>query len=702
MGLTSLHGEAAMEESSTTMSVSPAEAQHVDLSELEPAATMLDAAEADHVELVELPPVQLDHVERLIQYIRQAHPKPSRRAHAPAGTDIQGSLALFQQHVVGSEVQLVRGQKLMLSPQELFRRYFAFNKAMQAVERVPAWKSVLEVSPTAKYLDPTSNGELSRLFQNESHVVIHAPVGTGKTDLIAAELARRKRENPNLRVLYLSIRTAFCDTLVKRLAKFDEQVGVPAGVELGFRSYRENAFHRGRKHDSFRAKQADRALVQCPSLIISLESLHRLASARSLEGVLLVPQYDVLVMDEIMESHAIFHGSTMVEKRRISSELLQSIASNVKSVIGADADIKDWVVLPFLQDLTNGQAFVKVSHQAKTLPRRYVHYSEHAHWRKELLNALRAGKKIVVACNIKKEVLSIINNPDIVALGLPMQAVHQESTGEERQAYVAQVSNWSSLSLFVYSPVISSGVDFNLEHFDQAFWFASDNSTTARQAFQQLNRVRKLKENVVHTFFSLHAAQHAHLSCTMEEIKEQLDERVREHHGDSFVHSITQLRTSQSASSSKAGVGPLRPFKDYVSCMPDDQGSGLLACTFTLDVGVQPGNYVRQLFDTAGNRLFLRNQVQINQSRVNFRKELYETIEQTGGTIEAVLPTEVPADCAAYKAQLKEIAEEDKSRHLQAVMAAPDLCGDELQALHERRRRHATVAGDAEIATKTW
>ena len=279
-------------------------------------------------------------------------------------------------------------------------------------------------------------------------------------------------------MLYLSIRTAFCDTLVKRLAKFDEQVGVPAGVELGFRSYREKAFHRGRKHDSFRAKQADRALVQCPSLIISLESLHRLASARSLEGVLLVPQYDVLVMDEIMESHAIFHGSTMEEVLH-QLELLQSIASNVYSVIGADADIKDWVVLPFLQDLTNGQAFVKVSHQAKTLPRRYVHYSEHAHWRKELLNALRAGKKIVVACNIKKEVLSIINDPDIVALGLPMQAVHQESTGEERQAYVAQVSNWSSLSLFVYSPVISSGVDFNLEHFDQAFWFASDNSTTA-------------------------------------------------------------------------------------------------------------------------------------------------------------------------------------------------------------------------------
>ena len=87
MGLTSLHGEAAMEESSTTMSVAPAEAQHVDLSELEPAATMLDAAEADHVELVELPPVQLGHVERLIQYIRQAHPNlRDERMHLPERT----------------------------------------------------------------------------------------------------------------------------------------------------------------------------------------------------------------------------------------------------------------------------------------------------------------------------------------------------------------------------------------------------------------------------------------------------------------------------------------------------------------------------------------------------------------------------------------------------------------------------------------
>jgi hypothetical protein len=354
-----------------------------------------------------------------------------------------------------------------------------------------------------------------------------------------------------LKVLFLSNRITFAETLCERAREFDESTAAAYGTaRLGFRSYTEKDFKRHKvPHDrddkaptgsaeqkrramiEYKNLRANRLLVSTPRLIISPQSLPRLFAAKTESGESIVPRYDIVIGDEFMEILHIFHTSTMNDKRRIALEHLQVIMSTAKRNIVMDADLIDAVALPMLHQLTKGAKFTKLHNTAQTLPRTYFDYPTHELWRLKLLAQARCGRKIFVACNTKAEVESIVNDPELIAIvgSLRMKGLHADSTAQDRKDFIQSVQQWNGLHILVISPVISHGVNFDEPHFDDLFIFGSDRSTMPTQLFQQANRCRKIGSNEVHVFLNVHSSRYCHLPCDATSLKVELNEVVREY-----------------------------------------------------------------------------------------------------------------------------------------------------------------------------
>jgi hypothetical protein len=77
-------------------------------------------------------------------------------------------------------------------------------------------------------------------------------------------------------------------------------------------------------YDEFDARtdEGNSELINTPRLICSLESLPRLSGMKRADGSLHRAHYDLIIMDEMMQLHSIFHGATMNDKRRTVLELI--------------------------------------------------------------------------------------------------------------------------------------------------------------------------------------------------------------------------------------------------------------------------------------------------------------------------------------------------------------------------------------------
>lgn len=586
------------------------------------------------------------HHERIVAYILLNHlprePLRSRSAAVRRGVvrpgiesaaDIQ---SLLMQSVSEVRSERARLQAAGLQDEVIQPHLNALQaKQMQALQRLVfahqkqsddalQWCEVLKVQE--RFLDPTSPSDHFRLrdfFDRRNHLAIRSAQGTAKTDgVLLVELLRCIMRDPSLRVLSISNRITYKDDLKRRFEDFNRSMEPRLGVNCAFAAY----------SDFPCTVQGTAALIQAPRLICSLESLHRL-SPLTLQpdgSITCTPQYDLILLDEMMELHAVFHGKTMDHKRKRVHQLLTSLCRSARRVWAADADLTDQTALPFLRDLCN-QSFALLWNTQKTIQRVYHQYVTHARWRLELVRQLQLGKKVVVPCTSKTEALLISMDPSISRLGLNMAVLTRDSSAEVYDRYIRTTAHWQDLDLLIYSPVIGAGLDFNLDHFDVAFLFCTDHSTGVRQSFQQLNRVRKLRDNAVHMFLCLHRAQHQHLPATFEAVRQDIDQVVATMKHDYFIR------------------------------------VGHITRAYQLDFGVDHVTMVRKLLDTAYNQIFVRNQHAVNDSRLNFPVLFDDSIRSSGGEIRRVASEELnPAAERTYYFRKKDLTAQQEEAILQA------------------------------------
>jgi hypothetical protein len=660
--------------------------------------------------------------QRLVAWIRSVTDKPPvaaifrARKQKVAGV-VSRALSLPESVQKMQEVVLDGASSIRCTSAELYERLLTFHELASNMPSKSASQWAHFTSFDARYLDPM---QLLALFQEHSHLALESGQGTGKTELILLVMTVFRILFPKFRFLFISNRVTYANTLKERCDKHDDTYK-DTGVALGVRSYTEDVFRvkkvkarAGEGEDDRQTResvnesatnQANRRLVAAPCLIISPQSMHRLFEATTEHGVPIVPHYDVIIPDEFMELLGIFHGSTMQDKRRTGLEQWTILMTKARHVWAADASFRDEMALPMLANLTGGKSFVKIQNTAKTLTRNYHHFPVKAQWRRKLLDLVAAGKKVFLASNTKAELESIMNDPELLALRLTMKGVHSKSTASDRRDYINSVENWLVCDLFGTTPVISHGVNFDAPHFDVAFLYASDMSTTAVQSFQQLNRVRQLADNNVHLFIDAKPHLHRHLSSDYKQLKADIDVKVRKHHGDWFRQSVSSYHDFSRGSRKfvnlavkKAGAEQAAP-----PALPGAQDESH-EHWYELDTKVDPISCVRELLDSAGNELYLHNQVAINLSRVHFERELLQEITSTGGVLLSV-PLE-EKDVAKTKEHAKAIREADQARkeaNLQAILQAPDLDEPAFEAMRLRERLHKLEVGeDDQLSKAKW
>jgi hypothetical protein len=275
-------------------------------------------------------------------------------------------IKLFREIVLQCPTPVSNTTPLLLysTPEAMFDRLRHFQQKCENLRRAPQWAKVVTLHE--RYLDPTNTSTTStqgggvqhvehllQLFMDCPHLAIQSGLGTNKTGLVLLMLFLFLLLDPSLRVLVLSNRITFANTLRERAKEFDNTIAAAygggggsegGGPRLGLRSYTESQFKRhgpprGRRRNDNNNQErtkgtkgtsnevaewkrrnatADRLLVSTPRLIISPQSLSRLFVAKTESGEPIVPQYDVVIGDEFMELLHIFATATMNEKRLFS------------------------------------------------------------------------------------------------------------------------------------------------------------------------------------------------------------------------------------------------------------------------------------------------------------------------------------------------------------------------------------------------
>lgn len=560
--------------------------------------------------------------------------------------------------------EVMRGVR---DPDELETRLQQYRQRARDMRGEPAWSGEDTIERT--HLDLAQDDLLERLLRHP-HLVLQSGMGTNKTGAILAFLLILVQLRPDVRILMVSNRITFAETLCKRARELDEALGAALGQALGFRSYTEDEFktHSAGQYDGTlqqrqQKDKADAALRQTPRLIMSPQSMSRLFEG-SHPGAR-KPHYDIVIVDELMEVLQIFHSSTMNGKRRSGLEQLTHLMTTASRVIAMDAEVDNAMALPLLGYLSGGALFRKLTNTAQTLLRTYHSYTAYGLWRLALLRVLRAGRKVFLASNSKKEVLSILNDPLIRALGLRIVGVHADSSKDDRTKYILSVDLWSTTDLFLISPVISHGVDCSEPHFDVLFIFGTDMATMPCQLFQQALRVRQISTNEVHMYLKTHEPRHAHLSCDFATLRQDLDQRLCGHERDFLV---------------RKGFGQVAHY-NFDRSRSEEEG--------------------RRVLSSLPNDLYLHCERRINHGKCHFREEMDRLIQATGGRV-IVYQTSLE-ELKEAGAMAKQIQERDRLRDRDALLAidsAADIDEVQFQELVHRESRHTITPSEVAALRK--
>ena len=472
-------------------------------------------------------------------------------------------------------------------------------------------------------------------------VYLDSQMGTAKTKLMLRELAARARAHPQAwrqdrreATLILSVRRLFAASLGAQLQQYGEE----HHVLFDFLDYT-------------RPGVTDEHLRTHQRIILSLESLLRLVD----QGGAL-PRFGCIILDEVEELLAILSSSTLHGKRRQALRVLVGLLQQADRVWVADADLEAHTGVRFLLEQlpkTDGWSHAYLFNRCQTLTRQYVFAPSEAAMAQEMLRALQARLNIWVACNSKAPVdriyawlrlklhgvrLQLREDADVEEeADTELKLMTGDSSADEKRELMTDPAVWRVRALLV-SPVVGPGISFEQAWYHRAFLLVGRRTTSDRQAFQQLNRVRNLADPRVWVYVTPATAagqQHE------QQLRLELDD-------DAAVLQRNLQRTRAHVSDQ---------WRRYSEVHGD-----------ALDPGWEPRSddgapHQLTLADTGYNAVFLRNVLQVLSARQWMTELLQWRMRLAGGTV-----SDVP-ECEG----VKQVAHELRR------------CGQECQALRAQR-----------------
>lgn len=284
---------------------------------------------------------------------------------------------------------------------------------------------------------------------------ILSPYNTGKTTLIKNILAIYDPK----RVLIVTSRQTLTNDLYGNFESY------------GVRSYMEKFY------------DADRIICQ-------IESLPKLLDDDPFVDTMEIPSYDLVILDEIESILAHFRSDTLKEKEGVFS-LLEAIIANSGKVLALDGDFNNRA-FDYTNHIDNNQIIIE--NTIKKDKKHFVFTNQKDDFNASIEQDLANGKNISIvsmSMNIAKDFENKYKEKYETV-------IHISKSDDSKKEKLKKVEEfWVQYQVLIYSPCISCGVSFNIDHFDKMYVVLSSNSTSPRDLLQMCGRVRKYKNNTV-------------------------------------------------------------------------------------------------------------------------------------------------------------------------------------------------------------
>lgn len=285
--------------------------------------------------------------------------------------------------------------------------------------------------------------ELIKFVNNQvRHMGIKSAYDTGKTTLL------KQICNNYTRILFISYRITLSQDLSGGFK------------ELGFKLYDTD--------------------ITAKKIICQVDSLYKLPSSN----------FDLVIMDESESVLNHLNASTLTYKETVFKHIY-NICERSK-VILLDGDLCERSKL-FLKSLN--QSYSLLQNTNKKNQKHYTFHKNEVLFNKKIDEKIKEGKNICIVSMSEK-----ISKYYYELYKDKYKTINYTSkcSDNQKQMLCDVIAIWPNFQIVIYTPCIESGVNFDVEHFNNTFCVLSSGSTSQRGLNQMLNRVRKLTDNNIH------------------------------------------------------------------------------------------------------------------------------------------------------------------------------------------------------------
>lgn len=229
-------------------------------------------------------------------------------------------------------------------------------------------------------------------------------------------------------------------------------------------------------------------------LIVQLDSLTKMLDFT-------VPPFDLVVFEE-SESLLAYYGAATFHRKRIATlALITDIYRRARRLLVFDADLGDRTI-DYLKSIRPSTMVRDICFNlAHPIARKIILYPSDGNsaFSSTLLDHYKRKVKFCVVSNSRAIINTISKLLEPHAMPDCKYTVYTgDCTADDRIEISDCNTTWLNYHVVMWTPVISSGVDFNVEHFETMFICIVNNSSPVREALQQANRVRHLSSSIVH------------------------------------------------------------------------------------------------------------------------------------------------------------------------------------------------------------
>lgn len=272
------------------------------------------------------------------------------------------------------------------------------------------------------------------------------------------------------------------------------------------------------------------SLYGIEKLVICINSLSRIYSPAGL-----LPQYDVLVLDEFESILEAVVGPALSAGKSYQIEIWDTLIALIKSSkrtifmdgIPTDVSMKYLDRIGILEHLR----IVEMPRQIDY--RTYIMYSHAQIFVEKLEENIKNGKKTVLVSNCKAVLQMVF---DSIHVPSNDKLIITGDSDREIKLTSSDPDNYWNKDLFAFNTAVGPGTSFNPELYSEMGVIVSPNSSSPQVLSQLINRIRNLKEKVVRVII-LDGKKNK--VPTREQLKRQKMENITSVHGKQSVYPKT-------------------------------------------------------------------------------------------------------------------------------------------------------------------